>query len=302
MINAFNAANKDIQINFTGAMDQQVYNTKVLAGVAAGQAPDFGWNTGGMQLNWIKQGALVPMDDLATQVGLDLTDFTSASLKQSRYPSAGNKLYLIPMDAMCLAMEINTDHAKAAGLDITNPPTTGDDMIKRAQAMTQSSGGKVTRSGFLMTGTGLHPAAVWGIVADQMGFQRTSPDFKTSCINPDAGAAAIQWELDLFDKYKVSSRDVTDRYKAFSSGQGSIFWTGPWTISGNLAAGLNFMTVQIPKVGNNQDTYYELGGLEMYTQQDTGRYEATMKAIKWLSDNCFLWTTVGRVPVCVNPS
>ena len=30
----------------------------------------------------------------------------------------------------------------------------------------------------------------------------------------------MQWVLDLFDKYKVSTRDVTDRYKAFGTGQG----------------------------------------------------------------------------------
>ena len=41
-------------------------------------------------------------------------------------------------------------------------------------------------------------------------------------------------------------------------------------------------------------TYFEMGGLELYTQSDTGRYAATMDAVKWLSDNSFLWTTVGR--------
>ena len=41
-------------------------------------------------------------------------------------------------------------------------------------------------------------------------------------------------------------------------------------------------------------TYFEMGGLEFYTQSDKGRYAATMQAVKWLSDNSFLWTTVGR--------
>ena len=41
-------------------------------------------------------------------------------------------------------------------------------------------------------------------------------------------------------------------------------------------------------------TYFEEGGLEFYVQKDKGRYEATMAAVKWLSDNSLLWTTVGR--------
>ena len=52
----------------------------------------------------------------------------------------------------------------------------------------------------------------------------------------------MQWVLDLFDKYKVSTRDVTDRYKAFGTGQGSIFWTGPWTLNGYVQQKLTFRT------------------------------------------------------------
>ena len=99
---------------------------------------------------------------------------------------------------------------------------------------------------------------------------------------------------DLFDKLKVSTRDVTDRYKAFGTGQGSIFWTGPWTLNGYLQQGLPFRTYLFPKFGDKRVTYFEQGGLELYQQQDKGRYEATMQAVKWLSDNSFLWTTQGR--------
>src|SRR5690606_24418940 len=113
-------------------------------------------------------------------------------------------------------------------------------------------------------------------------------------INPEAGAAAAQWVLDLFDTHKVATRDVTDRYKAFGTGQGAMFLTGPWTLPGYVADGLNFTAFRMPAVGENANTYYELGGLEMYTQTDPSRYEHTARALKWLSDNSFLWTTEGR--------
>jgi hypothetical protein len=104
----------------------------------------------------------------------------------------------------------------------------------------------------------------------------------------------MQWVLDLFDKHKVSTRDVTDRYKAFGTGQGSIFWTGPWTLNGYVQQKLNFRTYLFPKIGEKQLTYFEMGGMEFYVQKDEGRYEASMQAVKWLSDNSFLWTTKGR--------
>ena len=53
--------------------------------------------------------------------------------------------------------------------------------------MTKRDGDKVTRSGIMMTGSGVQPTVTWGIVAAQMGFQRVSDDFKTGGVNPEAG-------------------------------------------------------------------------------------------------------------------
>lgn len=298
MIDSFNVAHKDkgVQIKmqvFPG--DRVEYNTKILAGVATGTAPDFGWGTGGLDSLWVKKGVIIPLDILANRVKLDLNDFTQQSLKVSRYQKYGNKLYMIPMDAMSIAMLVNADHAKAAGLDISKPPTNADQLLAWAKAMTIKTDGKVTRSGIMMTGSGVQPSATWGIISSQMGFQRADKYLKKSCINPAAGTAAMQWVADLFDKYGVSTRDVTSRYKAFTLGQGSMFWTGPWAIGGNIDAKLNFVSVPMPQVGTKlNSTYYELGGLQVFKQKDQSRYLATMDAIKWFSDNSFLWTTQGR--------
>jgi ABC-type glycerol-3-phosphate transport system substrate-binding protein len=295
VIDNFNEAHKDkgVQIKLELVPDDQ-YNTKILASAASGQAPDFGWGTAGQRAQWAKDGVIVPLDYLAKQVGLDLTDFSEFSLKQARYPKYDNKLFMIPLDLMSLQPEVNLDHVKEAGLDPEKFPTDGDGLLEWAKAMTKRDGDKVTRSGIMMTGSGVQPTVTWGIVSQQMGFRRASDDLKTACVNPDAGKAAMQWVLDLFDKWKVSTRDVTNRYKAFGTGQGSIFWTGPWTLNGYTQQKLNFRTYPFPKIGQDLVTYFEMGGMEVYVQSDTGRYEATMQAVKWLSDNSFLWTTKGR--------
>jgi hypothetical protein len=119
-----------------------------------------------------------------------------------------------------------------AGLDAGAMPTDEASLMAWAEAMTKREGDKVTRSGIMMTGSGVQPTVTWGIVAEQMGFERASADLKTAAVNPEAGIKAMEWVLGLFDTAKVGTRDVTDRYKAFGVGQGSIFWTGPWTLSG----------------------------------------------------------------------
>jgi multiple sugar transport system substrate-binding protein len=295
MIKNFNEAHKDkgVQIRMEVVPEEQ-YTTKVLAAVATGKAPDFGWGTAGQRAAMARDEVIVPLDDLIKAAGLDLADFSEYSISASRYPKYDNKIFMVPMDLMSLQPLYNTDHAKEAGLDPEKFPTDGAGLLEWAEKTTKREGDKVTRSGIMMTGSGVQPTVTWGIVSAQLGFERASADLKTAAVNPEAGKQAMQWVLDLFDKHKVSTRDVTDRYKAFGTGQGTIFWTGPWTLNGYVAQKLPFRSALFPTIGNKQITYFEMGGLELYTQADTARYEATIQAVKWLSDNSFLWTTVGR--------
>jgi ABC-type glycerol-3-phosphate transport system substrate-binding protein len=293
MIDNFNAAHqgKGVQIRHE-VVSRDQYGTKILATAATGNAPDFGTAEAGLRADWAKKGVILPLEEPFKQIGFDLSDFKPELLAASRY---GGRLYLMPLDAMSLQVLLNVDHATAAGLDVTKPPQTGDELLAWAGRMTQRQGERVTRSGWLMTGSGIQPQVVWGIVAHQMGFRRASPDLKRAGLNPDAGKQAAQWVLDLFDRHRVSSRDVADRYKAFGTGEGSMFITGPWTLNGYVQQKVNFVSFRMPKVGQDRSTYFELGGLEMYVQRDKSRLEVTARALKWLSDNSLLWATKGRV-------
>jgi len=294
IIDEFNRSNSDIQIKMT-VMTHDEYNTKALAGVATGQAPDFGWDTGGLQTHWIKDGVIVRLDDLASAAGLDLTDFTDNSLRLARYPNFDNGLYLVPMDAMAMAQLINVNQATGAGLDVTQPPTTGEAWNAWMRTLTRyDDQGNLNPAGMTM-GTDFSATDAWGIVAYQMGFRRTTDDLKTACVNPEAGTRALRWLLDTLDTQRVATREINanDIYKDFTDGHGSSLWIGPWVLSG-FTKQLNLTSAEIPLIGTERHTYLELGGLQVFTQRDTSRYAATMKAIKWLSDNSFEWTTVGR--------
>ena len=295
MIQNFNDAHADKGVSITmEVVNWDDYTTKVLAAAAAGAAPDFGWNTDPRPA-FVRDGILVPLNDLAANSGLDISDFSEFSVNASKFPNyGGDELFQVPLDLMSIMPEVNTAHVEEAGLNVDNWPEDGDGLIEWAKAMTKMDGDKVVRSGIMMTGSGVQPTVTWGIVAEQMGFQRISDDGKSVAVNPDAGKAAMQWVLDLFDTHKVSTRDVTDRYTAFGTGQGSVFWTGPWTINGYLAQKLPFVTKHFPQIGERRATYFERGALELYLQQDPARYQATMDAVTWLSDNSFLWCTEGR--------
>ena len=292
MISAFNDAHKDkgVQIRMELVPEEQ-YVTKVLAASATGKAPDFGWGTAGKAAGMARDEVTVPLDDLAKQVGLDLADFSESSLTASRYPKYDNKLFMIPMDLMSLQPEINLDIAKEAGLDPDKPPTDGEDAARMGEGDDQARG----RQGHPL---GHHDDRRRRAADGDLGHHRRADGLparqrrsKTACVNPEAGKQAMQWVLDLFDKHKVSTRDVTDRYKAFGTGQGGIFWTGPWTLERLYRPEAEFQTSLFPKIGGTLRTYSEMGGLELYTQ----RRHRSLRGHAWRPSNgCRTTASCGR--------
>lgn len=297
-IDNFNEAHADqgIQIEKLDVASSE-YKTKVVAAAATGQAPDFGWADAGSRADFIADGVMIELGEHMANAGLDWGDFTELSLADSSYPQFEGT-YHVPMDAMTWQVLVNLDHVEEAGLDASAMPTTGEEMIEWAKAMTVMDGDSVVRSGFLMTGAGLHIAFIWGLVAHQMGFRITNEDQTEACINPEASKEAAQWVLDLFDTHKVATRDVTDRYKAYGTGEASFFITGPWTLNGYVEQGLNFTVASTPNIGGELATRRSIGAQEMYIQEDESRYARSAQALKWLSDESFLWTTEGRGAAC----
>ena len=201
---------------------------------------------------------------------------------------------MVPMDLMSLQPEVNLDHVKEAGLDPAKFPEDGKTLLDWAEAMTKRDGDKVVRSGIMMTGSGVQPTVTWGIVAGQMGFQRASADLKTAAVNPEAGIAAMGWVLDLFDKLQGQHARRHRPLQGVRHRRGLDLLDRPLDAERLRPAEAQLRHLPVPTIGNERLTYFEQGGLELYTQSDAGRHAATMDAVKWLSDNSFLWTTVGR--------
>ncbi|HEY6480428.1 MAG TPA: extracellular solute-binding protein [Streptosporangiaceae bacterium] len=296
MIKAFNKANDNKglheQIKVTPVVSD--YSTKIVSAVTAGDAPDFGWASAGLEeYQWAKEGVIVPLTTLAKQVDLNLSDFTQQSLQDARYPTLGGKnIYMVPTDLGDFALEINVKEATAAGLNPADPPTNAAEFLKWVQALTVRKNGKIVQSGLGADLAGV-ATTYWGIVAAQYGFERVSSNGKQACVDPAGGEAAMNWLMNLFYKYKVIS-PTTTLYQSFDTGQSAMMMEGPWTIFGNNQAGLDWEAAPLPVIGNKPANYFEDDGLEVYRQKNTASYTATMKAIKWLSDNSWLWVTGAR--------
>ena len=105
----------------------------------------------------------------------------------------------------------------------------------------------------------------------------------------------MQWVLDLFDKHKVSHPRRHRPLQGVRHRPGLDLLDRPLDAERLCRSrSCHFAHLPVPQDRRQAAHLFREGGLELYTQQDTGRHEATMEAVKWLSDNSFLWTTVGR--------
>src|SRR5581483_3089943 len=288
LIDKYNAdqASKNTGIKWEYQSVTDSIDAKLAAAATAGKGFPNGY-IGDDSLAWasryIQAGWVVPLNPLLQQVGFSFDDF----LPLTRWTLNGND-YMLNYGPSGFLQYINMDHAKEAGLDLQNdPPDTLDKMVERAQKMTKKdASGNVTRSGFLITGSGLQPTVVWGHILQALGSSLVGPDGKTTNFNNANGKQAAQFVLDAFNKYKISDPNLTDRYKEWGTGNASIFWSGDWVIGSSLAAkDLHFDTWKMPQVNGKRASQVSLESMMIFKQDDPNRMLEAAKLFKWMFAN-----------------
>lgn len=261
-------------------------DAKLAAAAAAGKGFPDGY-VGDDSLAWssryIQAGWVVPLNPLLDQVGFNWGDF----LPGTRWTLDG-KDYMLNYGPSGFLQYINVDHAKEAGLDLqSDPPDTLDKMVEWAQKMTKKdASGNVTRSGFLITGSGLQPTVVWGHILQALGSSLVGADGKSTNFNNANGKQAAQFVLDAFNKYKISDPNLTDRYKEWGTGNASIFWSGDWVIGSSLAnKDLHFATWKMPQVSGKRASQASLESMMIFKQDDPNRMMEAAKLFKWMFAN-----------------
>ncbi len=113
-------------VNVINASNFQVQLTQAFAG---GSPPDVFYGQTSMFESLVKNGELLPSGNLVAPA----KDFYPSLVKEFTY---NNTFYCVPKDSSTLALEINVDDWKAAGL--TNPPTTWAQLAADAKALTRN--------------------------------------------------------------------------------------------------------------------------------------------------------------------
>jgi multiple sugar transport system substrate-binding protein len=198
------------------------FNQILTTAIAAGDTPDIAIFDNPDVAKYAAAGALADITDKVKAWGEE-DQFLAGPLNSTKY---NGKNYGIPLGSNTVVLWINTDMAKAAKLDVTNPPKTWDEFYTWAKAMTDSSKG-VYGTALLAkkdeTGTFLF--LPWVL---QNGGTIATLD------SPESIAALAFWKK-LVDDGVAPKSAINDGfaeiYTQFTTGKAAMMISGTWNIA-----------------------------------------------------------------------
>ncbi|MGV9271243.1 ABC transporter substrate-binding protein [Kitasatospora sp. NPDC003701] len=217
LVDEFNASQDKVKVELT-LLEWKDGRDKIKQAIAAGKGPDVWLMNNGLELDYLKSGALAPLDKL----GYTAAD-TDKFLPLAKVDDYDGKTYGAPLYFDVDVMLYRTDILQQYGF--TAPPKTWDELKSTAATITTKSaeaGKKV--SGWQFKGMDDHLNAInstWESFLCQAGGTLTSPDFKTSTQNTEAGRTAMDY-MKSFYTDKVSPTG-TSALNGFISGDVAMF-------------------------------------------------------------------------------
>lgn len=244
---------------------------------------------------YAQRGITQPIDDLVKTANIDLTGVPNATIQAVHYK---DQLYAVPGDLHPMGMYYNKDMVQQAGLDPTKPPTTKDELLHWADKLTIRNGSQTKQYGIYMQSTGQLPRWFWYSLLHQFGGTFQDSTGKTA-VNSQASHNALQFLVDLFNKYKVVTPGTTNQgIDPVAAKKAAMWFIGPWEVNLRLQQKLNFATAPMPVIGTQPATWGNAHCMSISKKRNTDKYTDDLKFIKWFFENYALPAkVVGIIPL-----
>ena len=268
-IAAFEKVNPDIKVQLESVPTD--YGTKLLAQMAAGNAPDVFQVGDGDVAKYVSKGVVEPLDDYIAKDKFDTSVFYEGIYKIGQ---VNGKTYMLTKDYSPLVLYYNQTLFDKANVPYPKDGWTWQEFLDTAQKLTVKDGDKVTQ-------WGVNLPDGWGDLSWDRGISPfiyqnegdvLSPDGKTAegFMNSPATVEALQFYVDLVNKHHVAPNKTElaslQGVDLFMTGKAAMLWTGRWPIKDYRAnKDLKFGTVSLPK-GKKAANAICWSGFAMYSQ------------------------------------
>lgn len=274
--------------------------TKFLADASSGNAPDI------LALHPVDLGQFAELGlldgEMASTFGLDESNFSPTAWEGTFFNGVQ---YAVPIDLHMHGLYYNKDLYEAAG--ITEPPTTGDELIETAKLLTlDANGNNATSADFdpnniVQYGLGFHQhhhiAFQLAALLVQQGEIPYTADMTEVQFTPEAATKALQWIQDFVYVHHTTPVGEKTPPDDFIAGNIAMLIDGPWQMPAMEEAGVNFGTARYPKVFDEQVAWGSGHSLSFpVTNASDAEKAAVADFVNWLGENIGQWALSGQIP------
>lgn len=291
LVDQFNAEHANIAVTMT-VMEWADYYAKIPAAVQSGRGPDIGiMHVDSLSTN-AARNVIVPLDDVASALELEKSDFADAVWDAGEYKDAR---YGIPLDVHPLGFFYNKTVMETAGLDPESPPT--DRASYEAALETMKSAGIQGHwmSPHLFTGGLTLQSLIW-----QFGGDLFNEDGTEIAWHEDPAVEALTWMVDgVTNGYSPTDVGQDADFIALQNGQTAFNWNGIWSINSlKEITGLEWGVAPLPNIGGTEAAWAGSHNFVLTKQRtpDENKLEASRVFINWVSQQSIEWAKGGQVP------
>jgi multiple sugar transport system substrate-binding protein len=242
----------------------------------------------------VENGIVVPIDDLATQAGLDASDFPQAIWDAGQWK---DQRVGVPIDTHPMLFFYNKKLFTEAGLDPENPPTdmaSFEAAIKAVQDKTDADGYQMVASG---AGANFLVGIQFAALFYQGGGEWTNADYTAATFNSEAGVNAANYLAHLVNDLGVPKVESDAEINAFQQGRNAMVWSGIWeTTRYSEALGDDLGVAEIPNIFG-EGSWGGSHNLAVTSAAADGDLKtAAYHFIDWFSRNSLQWGAAGQIP------
>lgn len=291
----FNMENEDGLVIEPTALGWDDLFTQLTLTAAAGNPPDVVMFHNTEVTEFVRKGVLLPVDDLMAAAGIDLTGVPQNIIELSKIDG---EFYCLPGDLHPMNLYYNVDLVEAAGLDPDSPPTSGEEFLAWAEAMTLTDDdGAVTQYGVDQPYGGALGRWFFHTLLYQFGGSWLGED-GLSAVDNEAAHRALQYLVDMHGTGYTSRGTGFGDISAFDAERAGMIMVGPWMVNSYVTRGMNFASAVMPTFGDMPATWTNTHCLALTRQDSDENYLNSMKVVKWFLENyAEPGIKVGIVPV-----
>jgi multiple sugar transport system substrate-binding protein len=254
---------------------------KLTAAFNSGTYPDISYNFGSWATQMQLSGRTLDITDKVKDPAEKWDEFPPAA-RQTATPNG----HVIGFPAVVdnIAVMYNKQLFKAAGLPEPTNSWTWDEFRADAKKLTDPSK-NVYGTAYSVSGSEDTTWHFWPLLW-QKGGSVLTPDSKKSAFDSDAGVAALTFlqQMAVTDKSVYLSQDDQKYADLFKSGLIGMIMSGPWQLSDNVAAKLDYGVVYLPAFdGTNHQTISGPDLWTLYDHHDADRAYWSYAFAQWLT-------------------